>query len=270
MNNKDALNQYLTSKFSDLNSGIQNAINILVQSPSQFAPSTGAVIDLVFGVVLSTAYVLVALFFIIDLCNKTLMFEVSNFEVITKLLLRFILAKVIVENCRGIMDLIFSAFSGIINNLGIASGSPLGDSVVNGLVNHVNTMDGGFLGINYIAYWLELQPSMLVIWGATLATGVIVIGRMFEIMIYTAVAPLPLATLAGENSMDTAKKFIQSYIAVCLQGVIIVIAFKLFGGIMTDTYAGSMSLVTYLMLVVVFCLTLLKSGTWAKQVVGIA
>lgn len=265
---ESGLKDYITEKFAELNTSIEEAIENLIKTPAQFAPTTGTVIDTVFNIVLSTAYILMTLFFIIDLCNKTLMFETSNYEVTVKLILRFILAKVIVENCRGIMYAIFNAFSGITTNLVTTTGSPLGDTVTQTLINHVENMDGGFLGINYILYWLELQPTMLLIWVASLITGVIVIGRMFEIMVYTAVAPLPLSTLAGEMSHDTAKKFIQSYVAVCLQGVIILIAFQLFGGIMADAYSDNIGLGKYLMLVVVFCLTLFKSGTWAKQIVG--
>lgn len=268
---KNDLIAYINEKFSDLNTSIANAISVLIQTPSQFAPSTDSVISLIFNTVLGTAYVLAALFFIIDLCNKTLMFETSNYEVTVKLLLRFILAKVIVENCRGIMGIIFNAFSGISTQLGGGSlSNPLGSNVAQGLIDHVNTMDGGVFGINYLAYKLELMPTMLMLWVASIIAGVIVLGRMFEIMIYTAIAPLPLSTLAGEMSHDTAKKFLQNYIAVCLQGIIIIIAFRLFGGIIVDSYSGNIGVLTYLMLVVVLCLTLFKSGTWAKQIVGIA
>ena len=269
--NKNDLIAYINEIFSDLNTSISNAISVLIQTPSQFAPSTDSVISLIFNTVLGTAYVLAALFFIIDLCNKTLMFETSNYEVTVKLLLRFILTKVIVENCRGIMGIIFNAFSGISTQLGGGSlSNPLGTNVAQGLIDHVNKMDGGIFGINYLAYKLELMPTMLMLWVASIIAGVIVLGRMFEIMIYTAIAPLPLSTLAGEMSHDTAKKFLQNYIAVCLQGIIIIIAFRLFGGIIVDSYSGNIGVLTYLMLVVVLCLTLFKSGTWAKQIVGIA
>jgi len=267
--NEEWLTGYITEKFDELNYSIHDAITKVIQTPAEFAPSTASVINTVFDVVLGTAYTLITLFFIIDLCNKTLMLETSNYEVTVKLLLRFVFAKVIVENCRGIMGMILNAFSGIITSLEEVDGSLLGNSVANALIDKVEEMDGGFLGINYITYFLQLQPTMLLIWVASIISGVIVIGRMFEIMIYSAVAPLPLSTLAGEMSHDTAKRFLQSYIAVCLQGVIIVIAFKLFGGIITDAYAGDIGLLNYLVLVVVFCLTLFKSGTWARQIVGI-
>ena len=55
-----------------------------------------------------------------NLCNKTLTFETSNYEVVVKLLLRYVLAKVIIDNCRGIMSIIFSAFSGIATNINAA------------------------------------------------------------------------------------------------------------------------------------------------------
>ena len=88
---------------------------------------------------------MLATLFIIDLCNKTLMFETSNYEVVVKLLLRYVLAKVIIDNCRGIMSIIFSAFSGIATNINAAGNLMLGD-VKQALIDQINVMNGGFAG----------------------------------------------------------------------------------------------------------------------------
>lgn len=45
---------------------------------------------------------------------------------------------------------------------------------------------------------------------------------------YTAIAPVPLATFAGEPSQNIGKSFIKSYAAVCLGGVIIVLVCIIF------------------------------------------
>lgn len=55
-----------------------------------------------------------------------------------------------------------------------------------------------------------------------------VYGRFFKLYLYTAIAPIPLSALAGEPSQNIGKSFIKSYIAVCLEGAIIVLACVIF------------------------------------------
>ena len=51
-----------------------------------------------------------------------------------------------------------------------------------------------------------------------------VYGRFFRLYLYTAIAPVPLSTFAGEPSQSVGESFIKSYAAVCLEGAIIVLA----------------------------------------------
>lgn len=55
-----------------------------------------------------------------------------------------------------------------------------------------------------------------------------VYGRFFRMYLYTAIAPVPLATFAGEPSQSVGISFIKSYAAVCLEGAIIVLACIIF------------------------------------------
>lgn len=55
-----------------------------------------------------------------------------------------------------------------------------------------------------------------------------VYGRFFRLFLYTAVAPIPLSTFAGEPSQNVGKSFIKSFAAVCLEGAIIVLACVIF------------------------------------------
>ena len=50
-----------------------------------------------------------------------------------------------------------------------------------------------------------------------------VYGRFFKLYMYTALAPIPLSTFAGEPSQNVGKSFIKSYCAVCLEGAVIVL-----------------------------------------------
>ena len=55
-----------------------------------------------------------------------------------------------------------------------------------------------------------------------------VYGRFFKLYMYTAIAPIPLSTFAGEPSQHVGRSFIKSYCAVCLEGAIIVLACVIF------------------------------------------
>ena len=45
---------------------------------------------------------------------------------------------------------------------------------------------------------------------------------------YTAIAPIPLSTYAGEPTQSVGTSFLKSYCAVCLEGAIIVLACIIF------------------------------------------
>ena len=55
-----------------------------------------------------------------------------------------------------------------------------------------------------------------------------VYGRFFKLYLYTAIAPIPLSTFAGEPSQNVGKSFVKSYSAVCLEGAIIILACIIF------------------------------------------
>ena len=77
------------------------------------------------------------------------------------------------------------------------------------------------------------------LWAVTLIGGLLVTvlsfvmilsvyGRFFKLYLYTAIAPIPLSTFAGEPSQGIGKAFLKSYAAVCLEGAIIVLACVIF------------------------------------------
>lgn len=55
-----------------------------------------------------------------------------------------------------------------------------------------------------------------------------VYGRFFKLYLYTAIAPVPLASFAGEPSQSIGRSFLKGYAAVCLEGAVIVLACVIF------------------------------------------
>lgn len=67
-----------------------------------------------------------------------------------------------------------------------------------------------------------------VYYGAVIHNDYVGIWQVFKLYIYTAIAPVPLSTFAGEPSQRVGKSFIKSYAAVCLEGAVIVLACIIF------------------------------------------
>ena len=66
-----------------------------------------------------------------------------------------------------------------------------------------------------------------------------VYGRFFRLYMYTALAPLPLASFAGESTQSVGISFIKSYVGVCLEGAVIVLACVIYAAfVSTPTVSG--------------------------------
>ena len=95
------------------------------------------------------------------------------------------------------------------------------------------------------------------LWAVTLIGGLLitvlsfilimtVYGRFFKLYMYTALAPIPLSTFAGEPSQSVGKSFVRSYCAVLLEGAVILLSciiFSLFASTppVVDTSAAAVT-----------------------------
>jgi hypothetical protein len=58
----------------------------------------------------------------------------------------------------------------------------------------------------------------LFVWVLSFVMILSVYGRFFKMYMYTAIAPVPLSTFAGEPTQNIGKSFLKSYASVCLGG----------------------------------------------------
>lgn len=126
-----------------------------------------------------------------------------------------------------------------------------------------------------------LQPYFLAIKAIAYVIFVIVIGRVFELSIYTIFAPLPLATFASETTHDVAKNFIKNYIATILQIAVIVVMFLVYSatatyiaslyptGMVSDNGMPSANGMLQIVVLISLGLGVVKSGSWSKKICGI-
>lgn len=233
------------------------------------------------SIVNSIALTLTVLFFMIDFCNKAMLIKVNTPEEIFKLIFKIFVAKAFVTQASGLMGGIYSEFSVLANGISTSSihiipnydgfsdkNSTIELFLSNATINEL-TNNPGILGISVLMKYISLLPTMLIIWVACLVVSVILLGRLFEVIIYTAVAPIPLSTLAGEGTHDIAKNFIKNYCAVCLQAFVIVAIFSAYGvlnSVLTSTGCDGSIMVTMSTLTLACAIT--KSGNIAKGICG--
>ncbi len=91
-----------------------------------------------------------------------------------------------------------------------------------------------------------------------------VVGRAFELTVYTLLAPLPLATFASEVNCDVAKNFLKKYIACILQLTVIVVMLLAYEGLREFTPDGLLGVVAFITLGI----GVMRSGQWARNICG--
>ena len=207
---------------------------LITQSPEQF--KGGAIWNVmvnIHGAVRAIGLGLLVLFFVIGVMKTMGSFaEMKRIEVAFKVFIRFAIARAAVVYGLELMMALFRIVQGLISTIigasGINSGTPtvLPAEIISAIE------DVGFFAS--IPLWAVTLLGGLFITVLSFVLILSVYGRFFKIYLYTAIAPVPLSTFAGEPTSNVGKSFIKSYSAVCLEGAIIVLACVIF-----STFASS-------------------------------
>ena len=224
-------------KLNDVFNSLGNDINQMSQILTTDWNSTalGSWINIIFSnVMYPIGLSLLSLFFIIGYTKKAAMFKMNNFENVLKVLLQLLFAKMIMENSLGIMQFILLSVSDLIDK--VASYSITTSDLID-----FNKFKSEWIGMSYWEfskmtnkYW-PLELGMMI---SKMFTSVICYGRIIEVYVFTAISPIPLATIASEEYSQIGKRFFQHYVAVCLQGLIIIVVLKLFPPLIATITSG--------------------------------
>lgn len=258
----------INDAFNGLNTNIQIILDLVTKSP-QSNSSIWAVITSIFHIILPMGYSLASLFFLIDFLNKSIMFEYVRWENLIKSLLKLVVAKFFMERSFELLEIIFEVVANIASAIS-TSPTAMQDIIdIGALQTQVETMNL----IDKLFFTVQVFPVTIIMRIIKTAIQVIVYGRMIELYIYTAIAPIPLSTMTSEGLHGVAKRFLQSYTGICLQGVIIMIACLVYTGLTGDMLQvgdGTLDFKFWglIMSSLVLLLVLVKSGSWAKQITG--
>ena len=220
--------QNLENALETWNEKLAKIWTLITQSPEQFKGGTiWNVVKDIHGAVQAIGLGLLVLFFVVGVMKTCGSFaEVKKPEVALKLFIRFAIAKGVVTYGLELMIALFNIVQGLISSIMTAAG--MGTATRTVLPSTIVTAieDCGFF--ESIPLWAVTLIGGLFITILSFIMILTVYGRFFKLYIYTAIAPVPLSTFAGEPSQQVGKSFIKSYAAVCLEGAVIVLACIIF------------------------------------------
>ena len=218
---------------------LQNALNVwneklseiwtlITQSPQTFkGGAIWNVVTSIHGALQAIGYALLVLFFVIGMVKTCGSFaEVKKPEHAVKLFVRFAIAKGVITYGMELMMALLDIIQGVISTIMGAAGfgAPQETILPNTIINAIE--DCGFF--ESIPLWAVTLIGGLFIWVLSFIMILSVYGRFFKMYMYTAIAPIPLSSFAGEPSQNIGKSFLKSYAAVLLEGAIIVLACIIF------------------------------------------
>ena len=265
--------QNLENALETWNDKLSEIWQLITQSPETFKGGTiWTVILNIHGGLQAIGLALLVLFFVVGVVKTCGSFaEVKKPEHILKLFIRFALAKGVVTYGLELMMALLEITQGIISTIMTSAGFGTAQQTV--LPSEIVTAveDCGFF--ESIPLWAVTLIGGLIVTILSFIMIMTVYGRFFKLYMYTAIAPIPLSTLAGEPSQSVGKSFLKSYCAVCLEGAIIVLAciiFSLFAASppAVDTNAAAVSMVwSYIGELVFNMLVLVGTVKMAERIV---
>ena len=220
----------LNSALNMWNGRLAEIWQLLSCSPEDFRG--GGVWTVILGIndaLKATGYALLVLFFVMGVVKTCGSFvEMRKPEQVFKCFIRFVLAQAAITWGLDIMLALFNIAQGAAGTIMTASGltaaTPL--ALPDDLVDIIE--DVGF--IESIPLWAITLLGSLFIWVLSLVMILTVYSRFFKLYMATAIAPLPLASFAGQPSSSVGVAFLKSYAAICMEGCVIVLACVIFSG----------------------------------------
>ena len=220
--------QNLQNALDTWNSKLAEIWQILTQSPETFkGGGIWQVIVQIHGALQAIGYALLVLFFVVGVVKTCGSFtEVKRPEHALKIFIRFAITKGVVTYGLELMMALFNIIQGVTSTImqtagfGSTEDTVLPDEIIEAVE------DCGFF--ESIPLWAVTLIGGLFITVLSFIMIMSVYGRFFRLYLYTAIAPIPLSSFAGEPSQNIGRSFLKSYAAVCLEGAIVVLSCIIF------------------------------------------
>lgn len=284
---RDTLLAMLKSAFNGFDSVLKSAQDVLTGKSFD--------VDVVWNKIITLSealkpfcYTIIAICILIELAQVASKVDIVKWEHGLKMCVKMALAKFCIDTAPTFLRACYNQASLWISKATeIGSSTGLGKMISKEVEKQVSEISGLWSVIGLLVSCMILSMAIKV---CGLLIQVISFGRMFELYVYLAVSPLPcsffpLGDGSGGGVSRITMKFFKGFIAVCLQGVMIILCMQVFqmivgtavANLITDSNTGSdpttvVSDLCYTMLMsgIVLVMAVAKCGTWAKSIMDAA
>lgn len=238
--------QNLINALNTWNEKLSEIWSLLTTTPQEF--KGGAIWSVIVNInnaMQAIGLALLVLFFVAGVVKTCGSFaEVKKPEHALKLFIRFAIAKGVITYGMELMLSLFEIVQGIIVSMMASSGMSQFQNTTLPQEMITTIESCGFF--ESIPLWAVTLIGGLLITVLSFILIMTVYGRFFKLYMYTALAPIPLSTFAGEPSQSVGKSFVRSYCAVLLEGAVILLSciiFSLFASTppVVDTNAAAVT-----------------------------
>ena len=207
---------------------------LVTQTPETFKGGQiwGVIVN-IHSALVGVGYGLLVLFFAMGVFSTAASFrELQRPEFALRHFIRFLFAKVAVGRGMEIMTAIFAICGGVASTVMGSMGTAVTQTAT--LPAEIVTAIENVGFMESIPLWLVSFLGSLFITVMSFILILTVYGRFFRLYLYTALSPLPFASFAGENSSAMGKAFVKSYVGVCLEGAVIVLACLIYSAFLSS------------------------------------
>lgn len=217
------------------NEKIAELWQLITQSPETFkGGQIWSVIVNINSALVGIGYGLLVLFFAMGIFQSAASFkELQRPEFALRHFIRFAGAKIAVGSGMEIMTSIFAICGSVMSAImgGIGNSVTETATLPAELVSAVESLSL----LQSIPLWIVSILGSLFITVMSFILILTVYGRFFKLYLYTALSPLPLSSFACEGTSGMGKAFLKSYVGVCLEGAVIVLACLIYSAFLSSS-----------------------------------
>ena len=167
-------------------------------------------------------------------------------------------------------DIVMAVFDVAQHVVGQAAGLIVGDTALD-VTALLGDMEAALMAMDVgplFGLWFQSSLMGIIAWALSICIFIIVYGRMIEIYMTTALAPIPMATMVNREWGQMGQNYLRSLFALGFQAFLIMVCVGIYAVLVQGITVGSdigAALWTCIGYTVLLCFTLFKTSSIAKS-----
>lgn len=234
-----------------------------------------SLVQTLYNAVATTGTLLLLLYWLMDILEKVQM-ESFTLEHFVRASIKLIVGVLLVTNGLDILIGIFGFASGIFANLGNVTASDAGanNSILNAIwdeaVYHKQHMIKGVFAL--IGRMAQLIVPAFVMMLIRIVIYVVVYSRIIELFVLSVFAPIGMANIYTGGMNSSGFRYLKRILAVALTGCVMFVVLRGYftlSSIVNQNLLSASAGITQLVLGATALMLVIKSQSWAKDIVGV-